>query len=168
MGNLIIRPPQPGDGEGLARVWLDMATYYAWLDPEVFQVPRANGLAEWFEERLLNPTPDERFTRVAEQDGRVVGTVSAFIEDPFASAPQQMMRDLSRRRLTVNALGVHTACWRHGIGRRLLEAAEEWGRSKGATVALLDTYVHSPVSVPFYEQGMGYSRQSVHFRKCLA
>lgn len=32
----------------------------------------------------------------------------------------------------------------------------------------LDTYLHSPLSVPFYEQRMGYRRQSVAFQKDLA
>jgi hypothetical protein len=32
----------------------------------------------------------------------------------------------------------------------------------------LDTYVHSPVSVPFYERHMGYQRRSIHFAKELS
>ena len=28
-----IRPPRPGDGEGMARVWLSAGAYYADLDP---------------------------------------------------------------------------------------------------------------------------------------
>jgi len=48
-----------------------------------------------------------------------------------------------------------------------MDAAEEWGRSNGAAIALLDTYVGSPVSVPFYEQRMGYERRALYFRKTL-
>jgi GNAT superfamily N-acetyltransferase len=126
-----------------------MGTYYAQLDPEVFQVPGADGLAEWLEERLHRPISEDRFMLVAEREGEIVGTISAFIEETLEVAPRQIMRDLSCRRLTVNVLGVRTGYWRQGIGKRLLEAAEEWGRRRGATVALLDTYIHSPVFLPF-------------------
>ena len=79
-----IRPARPGDGEGLARVWLSAGAYYADLDPAHFQVPSADGLAESF-----------------------------------------------------------------------------------ASMVRLDTYVHSPVSVPFYERHMGYQRRSIYFVKEL-
>jgi hypothetical protein len=48
-----------------------------------------------------------------------------------------------------------------------MQAAEEWGRRHGATLVFLNTYAASPVSVPFYEHGMGYTRQSLGFRKRL-
>jgi hypothetical protein len=44
---------------------------------------------------------------------------------------------------------------------------EAWGQSQGATVSTLDTYIHSPVSVPFYANRMGYERRSTHFVKWL-
>jgi hypothetical protein len=44
-----IRPPQPGDGEDMAQVWLSAAAYYAELEPALFQVPSADGLAGSFE-----------------------------------------------------------------------------------------------------------------------
>ncbi len=49
----------------------------------------------------------------------------------------------------------------------LLTAAESWGRDCGASAVSLDTYAHSPVSVPFYERHMGYQRRSIAFAKEL-
>jgi GNAT superfamily N-acetyltransferase len=68
---------------------------------------------------------------------------------------------------TVDALLIDRDQWRHGAGTVLLEAAEAWGRDRGAQVARLDTYAHSPVSVPFYEDRMGYQRRSIIFQKQL-
>jgi hypothetical protein len=48
---IIVRPERPGDGEGLARVWLDNARYHAELAPDLFRVPDEDGLAEWMEPR---------------------------------------------------------------------------------------------------------------------
>jgi hypothetical protein len=33
--------------------------------------------------------------------------------------------------------------------------------------AMLDTYAASPLSVPFYERGMGYRRRSIVFERRL-
>jgi hypothetical protein len=43
-----IRPSRPGDGEGMARVWLSAGAYYADLDPVHFQLSSAEGLADSF------------------------------------------------------------------------------------------------------------------------
>jgi GNAT superfamily N-acetyltransferase len=77
------------------------------------------------------------------------------------------MREHGWTRLLVDAVVVDRALWRGGIGTALLEAAQAWGRSRGATVARLDTYVDGPVAVPFYERHMGYERRSVVFQKWL-
>jgi hypothetical protein len=121
MSDVLIRPARVGDGEGLALVWLDIATYYSRLDPERFQIPDADGLADWFEQRWSLPAPDNRFDRVADFDGQVVGLVAAFTEEPHDSASRQLVRELAWRRLTVNAIGVGTSFWRRGIGRNSSE-----------------------------------------------
>jgi len=157
----------PGDGQALARAWRDIGRYYADLDPERFNVPDEDSLAESFEQRRTRPPPENWFIRVAALNGDVVGMVSATIEEPLDSAQHQLLRELGCRRLTVRALGVRTQFWRQRIGRQLLETTEAWGRSRGARVVQLDTAVNSPVSVPCYEQRMGYVRQSLILRKPL-
>jgi len=84
-----------------------------------------------------------------------------------ANAAEQFVRELAVTRLAVDAMVVDRAHWRHGAGSVLLLAAEAWGREHGAQVARLDTYARSPVSVPFYEAGMGYERRSIVFQKRL-
>jgi GNAT superfamily N-acetyltransferase len=51
-----------------------------------------------------------------------------------------MLRHLAVARLFIDALGTANAYQRRGIATALVEAAEEWGRDKGAAVAILDTY----------------------------
>ena len=167
MESLVVRPAQAGDAAGLARNWLDAARHYAELDADAFQVPAADGLVEWFEELLGRPRSDDAAWLVAEVDGRVVGDVVARLEPPVEDAPRQLLRDLGRVRLRVDALAVAAAYRRRGVGARLLRAVEEWGRAKGAVRSVLTTYGASPLSVPFYEQGMGYRRRSIVFEKRL-
>jgi GNAT superfamily N-acetyltransferase len=160
-----IRGARTGDGEGLADVWLDMARYHAELNPALFQVPSRDGRADALE-RWATATKDDALVLVAEQDGRVMGFVGAAVARPDGDSATQLMRELTQARLVVHALGVLRSDWRRGIGSRLLAAAENWGRRKGATVALLDTYVGSPVSVPFY-LNRGYGRRALRLRKDL-
>ena len=164
---LVIRDVRAGDGEGCASAWLDAGRYYAALVPDVIQEPDADGLAEWFEQAIGDERTDDTRWLVAERDGTVIGMVEAAILRPVPDAHRQIQRDLSRTRLAVNLLVVTEGYRRRGVGTALMEAAEEWGRHRGAVVAVTDTNLSSPLSVPFYEERMGYRRQAVSLRKAL-
>ena len=166
MDELRIRPLRPGDGEQLAQAWLDAGVYYARHNSEYFQVPETEGLASWLETALA-ATSDDHLSLVAECDARAVGFLLARIVRPGPHAANHYVRESAQVRLTIDALGVEERYWRQGIATRLMEAAETWGHERGAHVALLDTYADSPLSVPFYEDHLGYYRRAVRFRKVL-
>lgn len=167
MTELVIRSVKPGDGEGLASVWIDLCEYYAEIDPEIFQIPQSNGLVESFEKDLAEPLPENATSLVAEVDGRIVGWVYAQVLAPSEDAHWQLLRELGRSRLVIEALGVERLFQRQGIGMRLVQAVEAWAETNGAELLTVDTYINSPVSVPFYEDGMGYERRSIRFWKKL-
>jgi GNAT superfamily N-acetyltransferase len=168
MADVVIRPPQAGDGADLARVHLEACRYYHHLDPDAFQVPATDGLADWFEAWARRDPKPDHLRLVAAVKGTVVATITAHLERPHPEADKQLPRDLGRVRLHIDALAVGESARRSGVATRLMQTAEDWGRDHGAAVALLDTYAASPLSVPFYEQRMGYSRHAVIFRKHLA
>jgi GNAT superfamily N-acetyltransferase len=91
----------------------------------------------------------------------------ARIEPPGPNAAAQLTREHGWTRLEVASLIVDRSHRRGGAGTALLQAAEAWGRARDAQVACLDTYVHSPVSVPFYEEHMAYQRRVIVFQKRL-
>jgi GNAT superfamily N-acetyltransferase len=160
-----IRPARPGDGEGCAEVWTDVGRYYNALDSRAFQVPNSEGLAESFEQDIANADADQ--LRLVAEDQGIVGLLIAGLVRPVKRPEHELVRDLSRLRLLVHALAVSAPYRRTGVGTALMAAAETWGREHGAVIVSLDTYVHSPTSVPFYEGRMGYARRAVIFRKEL-
>ena len=166
MESVVVRPARPNDAD-LARNWVDVARHFVGLDADAFQMPAADGLVGWFEELLRRPRSEDAVWLVAEVDGRVVGDVGARLERPAEDAARQLLRDLGRVRLYVDALGVGEAYRRRGVGARLMQAVEAWGRDRGAVRCVLTTYHASPLSVPFYERRMGYARRSIIFEKRL-
>ena len=160
--DLTIRAPHAGDGDDLARGCLDAGAYYTKLNPDLFQIPEVDALAHWLEEQVLRRPSDNSLTLVAEMDQQAVGQISATIQPPDAAAAFDIVRDRGLVRMVIHALIVQEAYRHQGVGTRLMQATEEWGRSKGAVIALLDTYIDSPLSVPFYEEQMGYSRRTLH------
>jgi GNAT superfamily N-acetyltransferase len=164
---IIVRPRRPGDGEGLARAWLDAGRYYAELAPDTFQVPESEGLAAYLERvEGFEDRPDV-LRVIAEVGGRVVGSAVGRIEPAMDSARYQLQRHFSETRLVVDVVVVEEAYRRRGVGARLMAVLEDWGRESGATVALLDTYPESALSLPFFEERMGYRRRSARLSKPL-
>ncbi len=164
---VIVRPARPSDATDLVRNWIEVARHLVELDPEAAQLPSTDGLVEFFEKLLERPRSEDSVWLVAEVDGQVVGDVSAHLERPAENAERQLLRYLGEVRVYVDALGVVQAHRRQGVGMRLMQAVERWARERGAVCAMLDTDAASPLSVPFYERGMGYRRRSIVFEKRL-
>lgn len=167
--DIIIRQVQERGGDELVEVWDDGRRYYASIDADQFVEPSPETAVDppGFVASLMSSDAEpDRFARVAEVDCDVVGYIVARVDEPVANAGEQLQRDLGRTRGYVEALGVHRSVWRRGVGRALMNAAEEWARERGAEVMKTDTNLLSPVSVPFYA-ALGYEQQAVILRKPL-
>ena len=162
-----VRDAQPGDGAALATVWLDNARYYVELFPDDFRMPDEVGLGEWFEVQLGQPPSPSEVHLVAVVDGLVRAFVYARLTEPAEQASRQMLADYPYRRVHVEALDTAEAFQRRGFATLLVEAVEAWARDKGARAISAETYLQSPVSIPFWEQRMGYRRRSVKLTKRL-
>jgi len=162
-----VRAAQPGEGAGLAEVWLENARYYVDLFPDDFRMPDELGLAESIEERLAASASASQLRLVAVVDGVVAAFVSARLIDPDEGAAREMLADRVHRRVHIEALGTANAFQRQGLATRLVEAVEAWAREHGARFISAGTYLESPVAIPFWEQRMGYRRRMVIIAKRL-
>jgi GNAT superfamily N-acetyltransferase len=165
---LLVRPIRAGDAADRARLWRDAGRFFASIDPQTAQEPDPGGLVDWIEEldRKLADDP-AMLALVAEVDGELVGTVTARLTEPAPSAHRQVQSDFGRRRVHVDALAVATSHRRSGIGTALMTAVERWAVERGAEVITLESSIDNPLSMPFYEDRMGYRPHEVVFRKVL-
>jgi GNAT superfamily N-acetyltransferase len=164
-GEIVVRRATPDDAPALARLSIESSAYYARIAPEIFAEGELDGFADWIAAEW-DDGPDT-LALVAEIDGVIAGYVEAVIQEPEPWRRFFGNREFRERRLFVNAVLTAEAYRRRGIATRLVETAEVWGRERGATVSLLDTWAESPVSVPFWERRMGYRRRSIVFAKKL-
>ena len=166
--NVVVREYRDGDAAGIVQISRDNARYYAALAPDYFKIPDDEGFIELVEKDGEWRDAPENLALVAEVDGRVAGYLEASVRPPLETARWQAQRDLAHARLAINFVGTADVFKRKGVATQLVEAAEEWGRAKGAVIAICDTYIDSPLSIPFWEQRMGYERRAVILRKPLA
>jgi GNAT superfamily N-acetyltransferase len=166
MAGIIVRDARPGDGEALVRLHEDMAAYYADLAPQHFHAPDLDGLAQDLDDALGSPQEHELHL-VAEDDGQVIGALTATLLAPADGAERQITPDLGVTRLRIDYLATAANHRRGGVGTRLAEAAEAWGRRHGATLAETSTYQASPLSMPFWTERMSFEIRSVNLRKAL-
>jgi GNAT superfamily N-acetyltransferase len=166
-GEITVRARRPGDAAELARAWLDAGRYYAGLAPDTFQVPETDGLAEFLGRVEAEAGDADVLRLVAEVDGRVVGAAAGRVVRPMQGAGYQLQREFAETRLLVDAVVIEEAYRRRGVGERLMDGLEAWGREQGASMSLLDTYPESALSLPFFTERMGYDRRSVRLWKRL-
>lgn len=94
----------------------------------MWPLPRERALAFW-EQVLAATACGQRVLLVAEQQGRVVGTVQAVLDLP----------DNQPHRADVAKMLVHRSARRQGLAARLMGALEVQARAEGRQVLVLDT-----------------------------
>jgi GNAT superfamily N-acetyltransferase len=164
----MVRDARRADAPAMAEAWRDAGRFYVAVDAGDFQVPDEDGLVDWLESGIeaMSGDPDLALL-VADVDGVVAGWVGARLVTPVSDARWQLQRELAATRLIVDAVAVGEEHRGAGTGVELVLAAEEWGRERGATIAVADGNAHSGVVPRFYESRLGYRRRSVSLRKAL-
>ena len=152
-----VRSAVSGDADAIARIFLESAEYHARLDPERYSAPALGTIsASYREGRHHSPQAGaECITLVAEQREKIVGFIDARLE----RSPDPMHRELLY--CEILEIAVSKGARRHGIGGRLLRAAEEWGRGQGAAFALLEYHAANSHAREFYQRRMGYDVASI-------
>lgn len=149
---ITIRPAVSEDADGIVRTYLESAEYHAGLDPERYWVPAVEGISARYREGRQHPPEagGEAVTLVAELSGAIVGFADARLD----RSPDPMHREITYCHIV--EIAVSRRHQNQGIGGRLLEAAEDWGRRQGAEFASLEYLAANTLASVFYERRMGY------------
>ena len=150
--HITIRPALPDDAKGIARAFTESAEHHARLDSERYFVPSKDAIAARYRDGRQHPpeAAATSVTLVAEIHGEVVGFVDARLEQ----STDAMHRELVY--CHVIEIAVEQKHQSAGVGARLLQAAEEWGRERGAHLASLEYLASNTRAARFYQQRMGY------------
>lgn len=156
----VIRPASVEDVEALADVYLSSARHHAVLDLEFYAVPDRAAVVRHLQEALSAADGARAARLVAELDGDVVGSAEVELRSPRAAS-------MLRNRVAASVgLAVLEERRGSGIGSRLMAAAEEWARQRGATLMMLDASAANVEARRFYERH-GYRLRGVLMTKPL-
>jgi ribosomal protein S18 acetylase RimI-like enzyme len=160
---ITIRPAVPDDADGIARVYLESAEYHAGLDPERYSACAFEPIAARYRQGRQHP-PDEAgevITLIAEMSGEIVG----FVDARLYRSPDPMHGEMLYCYIVEIAVSrLHQS---RGIGGRLLQGAEGWGRGHGAELAMLEYNAANTRAAEFYHRRMGYRVASITATKRL-
>ena len=153
-----IRQAKPTDVGSLADIYQASAEHHVRLDPSLYSTPDYLALKERYAKRL--PLPEEEEILVAEVDGEVVGWIEMLLRP--ASGQPRMMRDALSVALDIAVLPEHRG---HGVGSRLVDAAEKWAGERGAEVMTLSTHVANFDAIRFYQERHGFRTTGILMMK---
>lgn len=147
-GQVAVRPARPEDWLVVQSLLRELDELHAELVPAYFR-PATRTEPEW--RRLLGDAAALALVALDEGAGTApVGFLSLRVYDTPADPTM-----VPRRRGHVETLIVNARQRRRGIGRRLLAAAADWARARGATEMVLTTWVGNAEADAFYER-LGY------------
>jgi ribosomal protein S18 acetylase RimI-like enzyme len=142
-----IRPTIESDYEGVNLVFTGELAHHVALLPERFQMADPVMPRQWFHDVLADP---HKTLQVAVVDGRIVGLIlliESFAVDDAIYRP--------RRYLEVDELAVLEQFRRQGIGRLLMENAEQIAAERDIPTVELHVWEANDSARAFY-QSLGY------------
>jgi GNAT superfamily N-acetyltransferase len=148
MIGLRIRDAVPADRDAIVTATLSAYQEYATVMPELWERYRQNILAT-----LAAVEPATQI--VAEQDGRIVGTVRLYPAGSLIA--DRETEPATRTYPEVRLLAVPPAARRQGIGRALMQECLRRARESGAAVLTLHTTDIMRAAIRLYER-MGFQR----------
>lgn len=153
MDEMRIRDAQASDGDAVIEMAERLQEGVApWRDPQEVR----HAVIGWVRESLADLGDPDARAFVAERNGEVVGFVCASERSHFTGEVDTYIGELV---VAKNAEG-------SGIGRALVEAAEDWGRSRGRRRVAVDTGAANGPASQFYA-ALGYEEEDITVSRAI-
>jgi ribosomal protein S18 acetylase RimI-like enzyme len=147
------------DYEGLCELFAEVDTLHREALPHIYRQPDGPARPREFIHGIISD--ENAALLVAERDHVLVGVIKVQVADT-----PDIPVYVPRRYAAIDTLVVKKESRRAGVGRALLEAAEQWARNKGAATAELTVMEFNEGAISFYEH-FGYKAASRKMRKSL-
>lgn len=157
--DLTIRPATAQDYDDLCEIIAEVDEMHRRQCPHIFQKPPGPARERAYIQGLLADEDHGLF--VAESGGRVAGFLHVVVHD---TPPIPIL--VPRRLAVVDNLVVRRDLRRAGIGRALMERAEQWAREQGATEIDLTVFEFNAGAIAFY-RSLGYETRTRRMSKAL-
>ncbi len=154
--DITVRRATMADYERLCELYAQVDALHVGTHTELFQVAEPPRERAHIQE-ILDGEASTIF--VAEAKGEVAGFAEVIVKD---TPPVPVM--VPRRFAVVDTLAVDEKHRRAGVGRALMEQAEQFAREHGARDMELSVYRFNQGAVRFYEE-LGYQTASLKMRK---
>jgi len=119
--------------------------------PGIFQQPAGSAMEKEYFLSLLKDEQVALFFACQAGSGQAVGFVAVLIRE---TPPNPVL--VPRRYAVVDTLAVRPAFHRKGVGRALMQKAEEWAASRGVDGIELNVYEFNRGAQAFYQR-LGYA-----------
>jgi ribosomal protein S18 acetylase RimI-like enzyme len=150
-----IREAGPADARALAALYRESAEAHVDLDPGLYAAPDPSDVMVRAEQRLGGAG----WAFVAIAGGRVVGVVETTPLPPPSRG--SMIREVRAADVGIVVAADHRGT---GIGRRLMEAAEDRAAREGVEMLVLDAHAANEPALRLY-RSLGYDVTGIRMRK---
>ena len=156
-GDLLIRQAKKKDFADLLPLFEELDSLHRTQLPEQFQKPVGNARSLDFYCELLADPDTALF--VAEKKNQILGFVQIMLQETPAI---EIL--VPRVYGVIDSLLVSADQQRQGLGEELVQAAENWARSRGAEYLDLNVYSFNHQAIGFYSN-LGFSEISLKYRR---
>ncbi len=154
-----IRPARPADFAAFSQLYLEVNDLHAEAHPDLF-LPTEVAPFDEAEYRGLLENPGQAIYLAFEEE-EAVGFVNVILREALS------LEILAPRHFAVvDSLGVKAEYRRAGIGKELMDCAEQWARLQGASSIELNVFEFNRGAIAFYQR-LGYTDLSRKMRKKL-
>jgi diamine N-acetyltransferase len=152
-----VRPATIADYDELCNVWEVGDALHRQALPNIFQASIGPSQERTKVEALIAGPQSAIF--VAESCGEVIGLITILVRNVSGPAIK-----VSRQYVEIYNMAVKVSVQRQGVGRALIDAANDWARQRGITELELNVYEFNRRAKEFY-RAMGFSTVSRRMRR---
>lgn len=159
---MLIREYDAKDRKNLIALVENFQDYLVGIDP-LHRLRRERAYGKYYTQKMLNEVRKDGKLFVAEDSGKLVGFIAGVVQKQPKS---DLLQTVPTRPGRITELYLESAYRGKGQGALLMEKIEEWLKSKGCDILLVEVFDPNKGAHSFYHK-RGYADRSIDLIKRL-